>query len=554
MLIKDGTRHRFYDIIKNQHVLMLVGDDVDGLCASVILTHLLRCDDAAFSIVPVACWEDISKVLNEHEPSPYIVMINCGGNRDITELNIPETTKVFIFDNRRPFDLENIYNESQVTVMADSKEVYDSLKIPEYPDLYRPDSDSEDEDEESEDRMEAVQRRALKREERRRWEQKKDSLIWDYYGSSWVSTPTALQMFELAFDLSRASSELWWYAAVAINSLLTDHLITKQHYMELCCDRSYRFIHRFSPAAGQRADDLFRISFEKELPIPLYSHWSLHSAARVDETFACRTKNWTQKGESDTKFMYLQMSISIAETRQKFSTLKTDRRKEIVASIEKAMEYNFSTFIAHIGFSMKVLASDISRVLALKLEAKRPGSSLSERFTTARELLTGMVKPGEQIDLLKGIEAYKVTLEKMYICLTEALTQSEVRPMGPYFLFICQRDIDESLLESRHFLTNFLIFLQKAFVGTKSSRTKKPLIVSFKLGGERQGWHVVTGAMPLASNYQDHYLKNILGNAYDKCHDEKMVHIRRDYFDHNIVLLKSEDRTRFFDKLQALFV
>lgn len=65
-------------------------------------------------------------------------MINCGGTLDLVELLRPDESVVFfILDSHRPYDLTNIYSESQIRILGKPDE---DNEIPEYNDIYRDDS------------------------------------------------------------------------------------------------------------------------------------------------------------------------------------------------------------------------------------------------------------------------------------------------------------------------------------------------------------------------------------------------------------------------------
>ena len=64
--------------------------------------------------------------------------MNCGGCINLLELLQPEEEDVrfFIIDSRRPFELDNVYNQEQVNlVMREGEE----LEIPSFDDIYTSD-------------------------------------------------------------------------------------------------------------------------------------------------------------------------------------------------------------------------------------------------------------------------------------------------------------------------------------------------------------------------------------------------------------------------------
>lgn len=524
------------------------------------LQQLFICDDVSFSMVPVNGWEALDRTFREHyDQSPTIVLINCGGNRSLQDMQVPEGSKVYVIDSRRPFHHENIFEGEQIMVLVDSVEV-PKLSLPEMSSVMEDgessdsEDDSDNEDGRGETRMERVERRLLKKEMKKQWAKRRKNILWKYYENSWYSISSAVRMLELAAELNKATPELMWVAAVGLNSQWTDRVITIESYHDVCIDRMRPFIHRFSPRnSGARADDLLRVSFEKELPLAMYSHWSLYRAMAVNEHFACKTKNWTQKGDSEVKHLLAALGLTLNETRQKFEAMKSARRKEVIQTLEKEMTPSFASFIAHFGYSNRVCAADVARGVAVRLESPRR-VPLVERFENARGILRCFMKSHQDYGpLVKCFDLYKVGLESVWALVAAAINQQEVLPIGPFFLHSSTVPMDE-IMDARHFVFVFTTFLQRAFAAARRNRdrTTKPFVVSLALSGDMQGWHIVTGAMPLDTVFKDAQLMSFMGRAFERAAEQAHLEVRRDNFDPNVVLIRSEDRSRFFDLLQAV--
>ncbi|ETN77658.1 hypothetical protein NECAME_03076 [Necator americanus] len=122
-------------------------------------------------MVPVSGWEMLDRTLREHyDQSPTIVLINCGGNRSLQDMQVPEGSKVFIMDSRRPFHHENVFEGGQIMIMVDGAEV-PKLNIPEMSSVIEKEeseesSSGEDNEEEgtgARKGMEKVERKLLKK-------------------------------------------------------------------------------------------------------------------------------------------------------------------------------------------------------------------------------------------------------------------------------------------------------------------------------------------------------------------------------------------------------
>ncbi|WKX98841.1 hypothetical protein Q1695_014040 [Nippostrongylus brasiliensis] len=525
----------------------------------LLFQHLFICDDVSYSMVPVSGWGGLERAFQEHyDQDPTFVLLNCGGNRSLQDMQVPEGCEVFVIDSRRPFHHENVFEGAQIRVVVDSAEV-PKLNLPSMSDVMEPEEsddsdDDSDNDGEGRGRMERVEHRLLKKVAKKQWAKRRKNILWKYYENAWYSISSAVRMLELAAALNRATPELMWVAAVGLSSQWTDRLITIEAYHDVCIDRMRPFIHRFSPRnASAKADDLLRVSFEKELPLAMYSHWSLYRAMAVNEHFACKTRNWTQKGDSEVKHLLADLGLTLNESRQKFEAMTSTRRKEVIQTLEKEMTPSFASFIAHFGYSSRVNAADVARGLAVRLESPRR-IPLSERFESARSILYCFMKSHQDyVPLVKCFDLYKMGLESVWTLLAAAINQQEVLPIGPFFLHSSTAPLDE-IMDAKHFLFLFTTFLQRAFAVMRKSRdrTTKPFVVSLALSGDLQGWHIVTGAMPLDTVYNDALLMSFMGRAFERAAEQARLDVRRENFDPNVVLIRSEDRSRFFDLLQAV--
>lgn len=98
------------------HMLILVTPDVDSLCAARILGGMLRSDLLTYKITPVQSYEDLVAAAKEYlqdENALSIVMINCGGNYDLTTAlgTLESRVTIYILDSHRPYHLANVDSE-----------------------------------------------------------------------------------------------------------------------------------------------------------------------------------------------------------------------------------------------------------------------------------------------------------------------------------------------------------------------------------------------------------------------------------------------------------
>ncbi|KAK5576630.1 hypothetical protein RB653_007774 [Dictyostelium firmibasis] len=149
VLTTDTKFSEIYDIIKSdsvqgESVLILVARDCDSIAACKIFTEILKSDLIAYNVKAVSGYEDLENVnstLLENEEIKSIIMINCGGNIDITNVftNLNDQQVAYIIDSHRPYSLNNITNESSVLIIDDGTYI-------EQDELQQLSDDSEEED------------------------------------------------------------------------------------------------------------------------------------------------------------------------------------------------------------------------------------------------------------------------------------------------------------------------------------------------------------------------------------------------------------------------
>ncbi|PIC38450.1 hypothetical protein B9Z55_010461 [Caenorhabditis nigoni] len=525
--------------------------------------HLLKCDDVPYSIRTVEGWGSVDKIFVElQEQKCNYILINCGATRSLSRLQLPPDSIVYVLDSHRPFHIENVYANEQVHLLINNSEMAE-LQLPDVDSVIREDSDDEDENDDEdapyEQQVENVRRRAIRREEMQVWERQRNRILWKYYESTWFSSPSCVTLLELAAEMNKVSAELMWYTSVGLNSAFIDKLISIERYTQICVDRMRPFVNRFMPRNiinQGRVDDLLHITFGRELPLAIYSHWDLYNSMTVNEYFSIKTKNWTQRGDANIRQLLTQLGITLHETKQKFESLPTEQRKLVVDVLEKEMDSSFATFFATLGYCGKLSACDVARAVTLKLEMPRHDSML-DRFQAGKMILQSSIT-GERQERLHLSHTLTSTcqraLQVSWKSVSAAINQSEIISNGPYYLFTCARAIDEDMLDSRHFLYNTTSFMLSAFASMRKGRTAKPLIAMFPLNGESAGWLVVTGVMPIATIYEDNLIKTCIGRAFERV--KKMnpkIRIVDDSFNSDIIRLKSEDRTRFIDLLVHAF-
>ena len=225
MFVKDSKKE-FYEYVMStkSRLLVYASYDLDSICATRILQYLLECDHIRHTIIPIADKQELLRSFRNHSDGLKVVLlINIGNSFDILEFLSPEpTVRIFICDTRRPVDVYNAYHDKQVsilTVITGLNSVDDEIKsIPKYEQLFW---DSDDEDEDVDVRQLSLEQ-LKKRRDKKRWEDERRSLTFNYSQFTHCSHSSALLMFDLSWKLSKDNNDLLWYAIIAVS----DQMIT----------------------------------------------------------------------------------------------------------------------------------------------------------------------------------------------------------------------------------------------------------------------------------------------------------------------------------------
>eukprot|EP00071_Canis_lupus_P032989 XP_022266546.1 cell division control protein 45 homolog isoform X3 [Canis lupus familiaris] len=311
MFVSD-FRKEFYEVVQSQRVLLFVASDVDALCACKILQALFQCDHVQYTLVPVSGWQELETAFLEHkEQFHYFVLINCGANVDLLDILQPDEEAVFfVCDTHRPVNVVNVYNEAQIKLLIKQD---DDLEVPAYDDIFRDDEEEEAEEhsgsesdngsEPSEKRTrleEEVVAQTMKRRQRREWEARRRDILFDYEQYEYHGTSSAMVMFDLAWMMSKDLNDMLWWAIVGLTGQWVQDKITQMKYVTdvgILQRHVSRHNHRNEDEEHALSVDCTRISFEYDLRLALYQHWSLHDSLCNTCYTAARFKLWSVHGQ-----------------------------------------------------------------------------------------------------------------------------------------------------------------------------------------------------------------------------------------------------------------
>lgn len=567
MFIAD-IRRDFYEVVANQRVVLLVAPDIDALCACKILQALFHCDQIQYTLVPVTGWQDLGTAFLEHkEQFRYFVLINCGANVDLLEMLQPDDDSIFfICDTHRPVDVVNVYNDTQIKLLIKQD---DDLGVPSYDDIFRDEEDEEGEDSgnESDEGSEpsgkrrrfdegAVERRIERQRAKREWEARRREILFDYEQYEYHGTSAAMMFFELAWVLTKDAKDMLWWAVIGLTDQWVHDKITNMKYVtDIATLQRHvsRHNHRNEDEENSLSIDCMRISFEYDLRLTLYQHWSLYESICNSCYTSCNFKLWTLNGQKKLQEFLADMGLPLKQVRQKFNSMDMSIKENLRDVIEESSnkyglkDIRIQTFGVHFGFKNRFLASDMVHATAALLESTEKDDSETDSFIKALDALSRSNL--ERLHL--GIELAKKKLIAIQQTVASCICTNLILSQGPFlYCYLMEGTPDVKLFSKPMALILLCKYLLKAFVhSTRNKRCKLlPLVMAAPKDVEK-GTVIVVG-IPPESETSDK--KNFFGRAFEKAAESTGSRTLHDHFDTSIIELKTEDRSKFLDALITL--
>jgi len=562
----ERPKEEVYDIVSKERVLILVSLDVDALCSCKILQWLFQRDHVQYTIVPIDAFTDLKTIYQEHEQQiKHFILVNCGGTINLIDaINPSEDVVFYILDSHRPLDLDNVYNQDQVKIIIKEGDTFD--EIPDFDKVYDTQEDvgSEDDDEEnaSNDEEPSSKRQRTgedsylsRRARKRKWENERDKLLFEYYEYTFHGTSSAVVMYEFAWKMSKDNNDLLWWATIGLTEQYMHEKILRETYISNASG-----LHEHILRLNINEDDssfsinCLRLSYEDDLNIALYRHWSLFDSLCNTRYTACRFRMWTMKGQKKLHDFLANLGLPIIQCKQNFTSMDIKLRTDIKELIDKHSkkfgieDISFPSFIAQYGFKNKFCAADIVQAVSATLEDQSDGRTYSDNFLEALDVLSR-----NQADKLQSaLDLAKRQTEAVVNQVRSFIDMHQVVCAGPFLYAHVQEGTPNAHQFARPIIIKKLAqFTLNAYaVMTKSKKASSLPFILAVPNSTDAGTCLLTGIPPLGEDFT----RNFFGAAFDQAAEKTKARTTQDYFDPTVIDIKSEDRSKFFDALSALLV
>ncbi|CAD5218527.1 unnamed protein product [Bursaphelenchus okinawaensis] len=566
MLIHEDLKNNFYKKIlesKQKNVIIISNHDLDALCTTVILTDLFERDEVMYSLVVIKDWVELEAAIQIFKKSSSLfVLINCGAFRSLFGLSTEILgLELYVFDCQRPVELSNVYANQVVKVICRTSEI-NSWNLPTLESIVDMNEESESEDENDAENRDITQiaLRGIKKRNRTLWEQTRERLQWEYAVNSYIEYPSAVLMLQLAHSLGMSSAELSWCACVALTHYYVEDIISLQTYTSICVETMRTFTRLYAPRTHVKNDSTLRISFNKELPIPLYNHWTLHQSVVHDVSFITSCRLWTQQGAHKLRETYATLGIPLNECNANFHSLTSERRQEIFRIMENeliGLNTSFATFFSHFAFSRQFNSADYARITALKMDFDGKENDFKSRYFNSMEFLKKTIwnHGGNSAETDQSLKQYQKTLENITQLAFDCMRQSLFLNTNTFYaLYVPDVPETELLLTSSHLLNVFMMLALRIFASIRRGfRIKKPLLVSITprtVTEATERYCLVSGLMPLQSYMSDTERKTLIPRLFAQLHEDPNLETQFENINPNVIYVKETNRIAFFDRVE----
>lgn len=389
----------------------------------------------------------------------------------------------------------------------------------------------------------------IKNRQKRDWEKNRDRILFNYSQFSYYKKSTALTFFELAWQMSKDTLDLLWWSIVGF----TEHLILgkcESSTYTLEAQKIQAHVSRLNNRsnANSSAQTAIKISYENDLHLALYRHWSVRQSIMNSVYPACNLKLWTLNGKTKLDELLVDMGLPLMQAKQQYNSMDLVMKKELYSMFERtANKFDlsgiiFGSFTLQYGYKNQFSATDYVYSMMSLMEQIEHDKTAESCFLQALE---GLSRNRKEI-LELGIEKAKILLDTIFKQVKTSLESKLVNSSGSFLYLVLQ---EENILFSAPYgLTMLAKFTQQAYLSNYKNQKKKhmPLIASIPIDSSR-GINMLIGIPPLTDD-----TKNLFGKVFEAAAIKSGAAVSQDFFDTNIIQIKQSDLIKFFDSLTVL--
>lgn len=389
----------------------------------------------------------------------------------------------------------------------------------------------------------------IKNRQKREWEKNRDQIIFNYSQFNYYAKSAALTIFDLAWQMSKDTLDLLWWGIVGFTEqLLLGKCESSTYTLEAQKIQSHVSRLNNKTRSNSSAQTAVKISYENDLYLALYRHWSVRESLLNSIYPACQLKLWTLNGKTKLDELLVDMGLPLVQAKQQYNSMDLTMKKDLFSMMERAAnKFNldgiiFGSFTLQYGYKSRFSASDYVYSMMSLMEQIDHDKSAESCFIQALESLSRNRK-----ELLEhGIEKSKILLDTIFKQVKTSLESKLINSTGSFLYIVYQEE--NVLFSTSYGLSMLARFLIQAYISLpKNRRTRDlPLLVSIPIDSARE-INLVVGIPPITDDS-----KNLFGKVFEAAAIKSNAAVSQDFFDTNIIQIKQTDCNKFFDALTVL--
>lgn len=415
--------------------------NVDALCASKILTNVLRKEIIQYQLIPIVGYSDLKTHYDRLDGDiTNIVLLGCGAMVDLESFfdidpndfvdkdsqnldgTFTSSRSIYVIDGHKPWNLDNIFGSHIIKCLDDGyidreldreKEAYATLiKLQEDEEEEEDSDDGEFDSEESENENDVVngleedddeeltssqekKRKAIQEtKQRKRQMKEQERLVEQYYATGMtITVSVSLQVYTMLSEIGETNTDNLWFTIIGTISL--DNLYPDVYRMSFEALKAE--VTRLSPTdlGLSKNADSSQLSVDTDYYLFLLRHWTLYDSFFYSNYVNAKLSIWSEEGRKRLHKMFARMGISLQDSKQNWLYMDTNIKKNLNVTFNKVLGF-FGLddliregFVRTYGFRGTLSASEcVESISALLEHNKASTTNTDDEETDINELIS----------------------------------------------------------------------------------------------------------------------------------------------------------------------
>lgn len=438
MYITRGNFHKAFDDIRKTSlshstcklVIFVSCLNIDALCASKILTYVLKKELIQYQVIPIVGYTELRNHYEKLDDDiTNIILLGCGAMVDLESffeidpnvfmdndsgLDGGEATpsrKIYVVDGHKPWNLDNVFGSHIITCLDDGfidkelikeKEAYEtliSLQGPEEEEESDSDEESTDEDTDEDEHVipdddddednESDSSESRKRKHRSEHKARKkkikqnEQVLEDYYSTgTTISVSVSLQIYTLLSEIGETNTENLWLTIIGTISLDSQYPeVYRSTFKSLKSE-----VTRLNPTTlnNTKNADSLSLTIDTDYYLFLLRHWTLYDSFFYSNYVNAKLSIWQDEGRKNLHKMFAKMGISLQDSKQNWLYMDSSIKKNLNLTFNRVLGvYGLEDliregFLRTFGFRGSISASECVESIAALLEHDKSAAEYTE--------------------------------------------------------------------------------------------------------------------------------------------------------------------------------